>query len=52
MRITNPANGHSIMCTVNERGPYVDGRIVDMAKSDFDQMAGSHVGVIDVIIEW
>lgn len=52
VKVTNTANGRSITCTVNERGPYVDGRIIDMAKPDFDKVAGSHMGVIDVMIEW
>lgn len=52
VRVTNTANGHGVLCTVAERGPYVDGRIVDLSKADFDQIAGSHVGVIDVMIEW
>lgn len=52
VKVTNPANGRSIMCTVNERGPYVDGRIIDLSRPDFDRVAGSHVGVIDVMIEW
>lgn len=52
VKVTNTANGVSTMCTVNERGPYVDGRIIDLSRPDFDKVAGSHVGVIDVIIEW
>lgn len=52
VKVTNTANGRSTMCTVNERGPYVDGRIIDLSKADFDKVAGSHVGVIDVMIEW
>lgn len=52
VKVTNTANGRSTMCTVNERGPYVDGRIIDLSKPDFDKVAGSQVGVIDVMIEW
>lgn len=52
LRVTNTANGRSIVCTINERGPYVDGRIVDLSRPDFDAVAGAHVGVIDVLIEW
>lgn len=52
VKVTNTANGVSTLCTVNERGPYVDGRIIDLSRPDFDKVAGSHVGVIDVMIEW
>ena len=52
VKVTNTANGRSTMCTVNERGPYVDGRIIDLSKGGFDQVAGSHEGVINVMIEW
>lgn len=52
VKVTNTANGSSVSCTVTDRGPYVDGRIIDLAKSDFERLSGSHVGVIDVLIEW
>ena len=52
VKVTNTANGKSVVCTVNERGPYVDGRIIDLSKPDFDNVAGSHVGVIEVLVEW
>lgn len=52
VKVTNTANGRWVQCTVNERGPYVDGRIIDLSRPDFDNVAGSHVGVIDVMIEW
>lgn len=52
VRVTNLANGRAVPCTVADRGPYVDGRIIDLAEPDFAQLAGSHEGVIDVRIEW
>lgn len=52
VRVTNTANGSSVICTVNERGPYVDGRIIDLARSDFEKMAGPRAGVINVLVEW
>ena len=52
VKVTNAANGTSVTCTVTDRGPYVDGRIIDLAKSDFERLSGSHVGVIDVLVEW
>lgn len=52
VKITNTRNGTSVTCTVTDRGPYVDGRIIDLSKADFERLSGSHVGVIDVLIEW
>ena len=52
VRVFNTANGQSVVCTVTDRGPYVDGRIIDLSESDFARLAGSHEGVIDVRIEW
>lgn len=52
VKVTNTRNGTSVTCTVNDRGPYVDGRIIDLSKADFERLSGSHVGVIDVLIEW
>jgi len=52
VRVTNVANGHSISCTVGDRGPWVEGRIIDLYKDDFARLAPLSTGVIDVRIEW
>lgn len=52
VKVANPANGRSVTCRVTDRGPYVDGRIIDLSLVDFERLAGSHEGVIDVIIQW
>lgn len=52
VRVTHLASGRSVVCTVADRGPYVDGRIVDLAEVDFARLTGSHEGVVDVKIEW
>lgn len=52
VRVTNMANGRAILCTVTDRGPYVDGRVIDLSRPDFERIAGAHVGVIDVMIQW
>ena len=31
MRITNHANGRSIVVTITDRGPYVRGRVIDVS---------------------
>ena len=30
VRVTNRGNGHSVVVTVNDRGPFVRGRIIDV----------------------
>ena len=52
VKVTNLANGLSTTCRVADRGPYVDGRIIDLDREDFDRIASSSTGVIDVRIEW
>jgi rare lipoprotein A len=46
------ANGMSVQCRVTDRGPFVDGRILDLDKEAFDSLAPSANGVIDVKIAW
>ncbi len=33
VRVTNLSNGKSVVVTINDRGPYVPGRIIDLSKS-------------------
>ena len=52
VKVTNLANGLSTNCRVADRGPYVDGRIIDLDREDFDRISSASTGVIDVRIEW
>ena len=52
LTVTNKANGKSTTCTVNDRGPYVAGRILDLSKTGFTAIANLSDGVIQVVIEW
>ncbi len=51
INVTNVANGRSVVATVNDRGPFVRGRIVDLSKSAFNSIADTSSGVINVQIE-
>ncbi|MFN7086909.1 MAG: septal ring lytic transglycosylase RlpA family protein [Burkholderiales bacterium] len=31
VRVTNPANGKSVVVRINDRGPFVDGRLIDLS---------------------
>jgi rare lipoprotein A (peptidoglycan hydrolase) len=52
VKVTNTANGKATTCTVTNRGPFVEGRIIDLAKSTFAEIAPTSQGVINVRIEW
>jgi rare lipoprotein A len=50
--VTDLATGRSITCRVEDRGPYLDGRIIDLSKATFAQLAPPGAGVIEVRITW
>jgi len=51
VKVTNKANGKSVIVQINDRGPFVAGRIVDLDKVAFQQIASLGAGVIDVKME-
>ncbi|MDO3720764.1 septal ring lytic transglycosylase RlpA family protein [Marinobacter sp. chi1] len=51
VRVTNTTNGKSVVVEVNDRGPFVKGRIIDLSKSAFKSIANTSLGLIDVKIE-
>lgn len=51
VKVTNLANGKSVVAKVNDRGPFVKGRIVDLSRSAFASIANPAVGVISVELE-
>jgi rare lipoprotein A len=51
IKITNTTNGKSVVARVNDRGPHVKGRIVDLSKSAFSSIADAASGVISVKLE-
>lgn len=50
--ITNLANGATATCVVTDRGPYGGGRIIDLDRGTFAQLASTGAGVIQVRITW
>jgi rare lipoprotein A len=50
--VTNLANGRQVRCTVSDRGPFIDGRIIDLARAQFDALAPMASGVIEVRLTW
>jgi rare lipoprotein A (peptidoglycan hydrolase) len=50
--ITDNSTGASVTCTVGDRGPFVSDLIIDLAPSEFTQLAPTSVGVLGVTITW
>lgn len=51
LMVTNLENKKSIVIRVNDRGPYIKGRIIDLSKSAMIKLDGIQKGVIEVRIE-
>jgi rare lipoprotein A (peptidoglycan hydrolase) len=52
LKVTNIENGKTTTCKVGDRGPYVEGRIVDLSPEAFSALAPLSEGVINVKLEW
>lgn len=50
-RVTNLATGQSATVTVEDRGPFVDGRVVDVSPQVARQLSLSHSGVAPVVVK-
>jgi rare lipoprotein A len=46
VRVTNPANGKSVIVRINDRGPYIDGRCIDLSRAAFRAIANLSQGVL------
>ncbi len=52
VRVTNVANGKTVTVVIDDRGPYADGRIIDLSDDAFAQLAPLGAGTINVRIVW
>ncbi len=52
VRVTNLANGKQVTVTIRDRGPYVDGRVIDLSDTAFTQLSPTSRGVLNVKVEW
>ncbi len=50
VKVTNTKNSKSVIVRINDRGPFVKGRVVDLSSSAFSSIASLDDGVIDVEI--
>ncbi len=51
VRVTNKANGKTVTVRINDRGPYVDGRIIDLSARAARELGIMKNGVAAVRIE-
>ena len=51
LKITNPANGKSAIVRINDRGPYIKGRDIDLSKAAAIALGTLDKGVVKVIVE-
>jgi len=49
--VTNVKNGKSVTVTINDRGPYIKGRIIDLTRATFSKIGNINTGTIKVKIK-
>jgi rare lipoprotein A len=50
-KVTNQSNGKSVVVRINDRGPFVQGRILDLSYKAADVIGGLRQGIMNVRIE-
>lgn len=51
VRVTNKRNGRSIIVRINDRGPFIRGRIIDLTKGGASRLGFINSGVTSVCIK-
>ena len=51
LKVTNPANGRSVIVRVTDRGPYVRGRIIDLSVRAAQELGIIAQGIAPVVVE-
>lgn len=51
VKVTNLSNNKTTVVTINDRGPFVEGRIIDLSKSAAQQLDFIPLGVVEVKVE-
>jgi rare lipoprotein A len=51
VRVTNLTNGHSVVVRVNDRGPFVPGRVVDLSYSAAESLGMVERGIVKVKLD-
>lgn len=50
VRVTNKRNGRSVVVRINDRGPYIKGRIIDLSKAAAYKIGMQKAGVVPVSV--
>ncbi len=51
VRVTNKRNGRTVHVTINDRGPYIGGRIIDLSDAAAGAIGMKSAGVVPVSVE-
>ncbi|MGF1696029.1 septal ring lytic transglycosylase RlpA family protein [Vibrio lamellibrachiae] len=51
VKVTNTANGKSVDVKINDRGPFVKGRVIDLSQKSFGQIGNIKKGLAPIKIE-
>ncbi|WP_144212442.1 septal ring lytic transglycosylase RlpA family protein [Shewanella donghaensis] len=51
VRATNTANNKSVDVKINDRGPFVKGRVIDLSQKAFQQIASVNQGIVPIKID-
>jgi rare lipoprotein A len=51
LRVTNVTNGRSVVVRINDRGPYVPGRVVDLSESAAETLGMVDRGIVKVKLD-
>ena len=51
VRVTNPTTEKWVDVTIFDRGPFVEGRIIDLTPSTFEHLAPLSSGIVNVELE-
>lgn len=51
VKVTNLANNQTVEVTVNDRGPYVENRVIDLSKSAAEKLGFVNQGIAEVKVE-
>lgn len=51
VRVTNTNNGKTVDVKINDRGPFVKGRVIDLSRKSFEQIGNINAGTLPVKID-
>ncbi len=51
LRVTNPSNNKSVIVRINDRGPYIRGRLLDLSRAAAELIGITRLGVARVELE-